>query len=44
MRKLNAATREGYSEELWKDWTGKTLQELGAEWKAFHREKLGIKD
>jgi hypothetical protein len=33
--KLNAAAREGrYSEDLWKDATGKTVQELGAEWKA----------
>lgn len=35
LRKLNAAAREGrYSEKLWKDWTGKTVQELGEEWKA----------
>lgn len=34
IRKLNAAMREGkYDEDLWKQWTGKTLEELGAEWK-----------
>jgi len=33
--KLNAACREAkYSDELWKQYTGKTLEELGAEWKA----------
>lgn len=32
--KLNTACRESkYSEELWKQYTGKTLEELGAEWK-----------
>ena len=32
--KLNAAGRQGkYSEELWKTATGKTVQELGDEWK-----------
>jgi hypothetical protein len=31
---LNAACRQGkYSEDLWKQYTGKTLEELGAEWK-----------
>jgi len=24
--------------------TGKTVRELGAEWKEFHRKKLGITD
>jgi len=33
--KLNAAAREGrYSEDLWKEQTGHTLQELGSQWKA----------
>jgi hypothetical protein len=33
--KLNAAMREGnYSKEIWKTSTGKTLEELGDEWKA----------
>jgi hypothetical protein len=35
VKKLNAACREArYSEDLWKEYTGKTLEELGAEWKA----------
>ena len=34
IRKLNAAMREGkYEEGIWKQLTGKTLDELGAEWK-----------
>jgi len=34
VKKLNAAMREGkYSDELWKQSTGKTLEELGKEWK-----------
>ena len=34
LRKLNAAAREGnYDESLWKEWTGKTLEELNGEWK-----------
>ena len=34
LKKLNAVAREGkYEEKLWKDWTGKTVQELGEEWK-----------
>lgn len=34
LKKLNAAAREGkYQEKLWQDWTGKTVQELGEEWK-----------
>jgi hypothetical protein len=32
---LNTVGREGtYSEELWKKWTGKTVQELNDDWKA----------
>jgi hypothetical protein len=32
--KLNTACREAkYAEGLWKEYTGKTLEELGAEWK-----------
>ncbi|MCX8108384.1 MAG: basic secretory family protein [Verrucomicrobiae bacterium] len=35
VRHLNAAIREGkYSEAVWKEFTGKTADELGAEWKA----------
>jgi len=31
---LNAAMREGkYDEDLWRQFTGRTLQDLGAEWK-----------
>jgi len=41
VRKLNVAAREGkYAETLWKDWTGKTLQELGEEWRRGHEERL----
>ena len=41
VRKLNAAAREGkYNESLWKEWTGKTVQELGDEWKKLHEERL----
>jgi hypothetical protein len=33
VRKLNAAMRAGkYSPELWKELTGKTVEELGREW------------
>jgi hypothetical protein len=42
VRKLNAAAREGkYAEQLWKDWTGKALQELGAAWRQEHEARLG---
>jgi hypothetical protein len=41
VRKLNVAAREGkYAEQLWKDWTGKTLQDLGAEWKQVNEERI----
>ena len=34
IRKLNAAMREGrYTDELWKELTGKSAEELGREWK-----------
>ena len=40
--RLNAAIREGkYSEETWKSLTGRTVQELGAAWKAEHEKRLG---
>ncbi|MES2440279.1 MAG: basic secretory protein-like protein [Verrucomicrobiota bacterium] len=43
IRKLNAAAREGkYSEKVWKDSTGKTAAELGADWKAANAKRLGI--
>lgn len=39
--KLNAAGRAGaYREELWKDATGRTVEELGAEWRRFHEQRL----
>jgi hypothetical protein len=41
VRKINALLREGkYKEEVFKELTGKTVQELGEEWKAsLHRER-----
>lgn len=39
--KLNSAARAGrYDEGLWKEWTGKTVQELGDEWKLFHARRI----
>lgn len=32
-RKLNATFSTGYSDDLWKEWTGKTVEELEADWK-----------
>ena len=41
VQKLNAAGRVGrYSDEIWKQSTGKTEQELGAEWRKSHEERL----
>lgn len=41
VRKLNAAGRGGtYREDLWKESTGKTVQDLGDEWKKFHERRL----
>jgi hypothetical protein len=43
--KLNAAGRQGkYSEELWKTATGKTVQQLGDEWKKALEEKFAAAD
>lgn len=40
---LNAAIREGkYTEELWKEFSGHTVQELGEEWKAELQKQLGL--
>jgi hypothetical protein len=40
---LNAAARQGkYSEKLWKEYTGKTLQELGDAWREANRVRLGL--
>lgn len=39
--KLNAAAREGrYSDQLWQEWTGKSLPELGDEWREYHAARL----
>jgi len=44
VKKLNAAARQGkYTEEIWKTATGKTVQELGEEWKKGIEEKLATK-
>jgi hypothetical protein len=41
VRKLNTAAREGrYTEELWKEYTGHTVQELGNEWKKSMEKRL----
>ena len=41
VRELNAAGRAGtYSTNLWKEYTGKSVQELGDEWKEFHERRL----
>jgi hypothetical protein len=43
IRKLNAAIRDGkYNDDLWKDYTGKTVQELADEWKAALKEGNGV--
>jgi hypothetical protein len=42
---LNAAMREGkYSDEMWPKLTGKSVTDLGTEWKADLAQKLGITD
>lgn len=44
LRHLNAACREGrYSAALWKERTGKSVEELGSAWRAANAERLGIK-
>jgi hypothetical protein len=41
VRKLNAAARDGkYTEQLWKDYTGKTVEELGDEWRQANESRL----
>jgi hypothetical protein len=43
VQKLNAVGRAGqYREELWKEYTGRTVKELGDEWKAFHERRLAV--
>ncbi len=42
IRKLNTAAREGkYDEALWKEFTGKTVQDLGDEWRKAHELRIG---
>lgn len=39
--KLNAAAREGrYEDALWREWTGKSIEELGEAWLTAHRRRL----
>jgi hypothetical protein len=41
IHKLNAAARAAkYSEDLWKEYTSKTVQELGDEWRKAHELRL----
>ena len=41
VEKLNSAARAGnYNEDLWKNYTGRKVEELGAEWKEFHLNRL----
>lgn len=43
IRKLNAAAREGrYSDKVWTESTGKTAEQLGADWKAANAKRLGL--
>jgi hypothetical protein len=43
IQKLNAAMREGkYSDDIFKELTGKTVQTLGDEWKANLAKSLGV--
>lgn len=43
LRHLNTAAREGrYSDAIWKERTGRTAAELGAEWKAANAKRLGL--
>ncbi len=42
MRKINLSIHQGYTPALWKEWTGKTLEELGAEWKKANEKRLGV--
>lgn len=43
IQKLNAAAREGrYKEELWEEYTGKTINQLGEQWREEARARLGL--
>jgi hypothetical protein len=45
VQKLNAAARAGnYKEDLWKEFTGKALPELGEEWRKEHEQRLGASE
>jgi hypothetical protein len=43
MRQINLSIHQGYSPDLWKKWTGKSIEELGAEWKKANEQRLGVK-
>jgi len=41
IQKVNAVCRQGkYTDDMWKDWTGKTLADLNDEWKAAVQQQL----
>jgi hypothetical protein len=45
VQRLNTAARQGkYSEELWKTATGRTVQELGDEWKASLEKRIAAEE
>lgn len=39
LKKIHIAIHEGYSKELWKTWTGKSVEELDKEWKDYLKKK-----
>lgn len=44
IQKVNAACRQGnYTDELWRELTGKSLLDLNAEWKAAVQKQLAVK-
>jgi hypothetical protein len=41
IKKLNAACRDGkYSDDLWKSYTGKSVEELNDEWKTSVQSRI----
>ena len=42
MKKLNLSTHKGYAADLWKEWTGKSAEELNEAWKSENKNRLGI--
>jgi hypothetical protein len=41
IQKVNAVCRQGkYTDDMWRDWTGKTLADLNTEWKAAVQQQL----